>query len=97
MHRLLGNTISNSRTQDLTAKSLLICRNNGTLVPAKPTSPAHCACTQQYTGFTCDLDKRLCSSLLCNDNGECSLSRTAKTIECICETPWKGELDLLKL
>lgn len=83
--------MTSSRTGgQLSSDYELVCRNNGTFVARQASVPAHCVCTENYTGYTCDLDKAWCSRVVCNNRGLCSFSPSAKEIGCICEDFFQG-------
>ena len=70
---------------------LLNCSNNGKCIYNPIKNSFICDCIQNYTGSSCQIDKRPCNSnkLQCMNNGEC-INNNDYNFTCNCSYPFYG-------
>ena len=70
---------------------LLNCSNNGKCIYNPIKNSFICDCIQNYTGSSCQIDKRPCNSnkLQCINNGEC-INNNDYNFTCNCSYPFYG-------
>ncbi len=71
---------------------LLNCSNNGKCIYNQIKNNFICDCIQNFTGSSCQIDKRPCNSnkLQCMNNGECINNNNDYNFTCNCSHPFYG-------
>jgi len=87
MSTINGSNTGSSSTSSGLNGCLVSCNNNGKCM--KTQNEMSCICNEYFSGASCNVDTRACSSYPCLNNATC-YNKNATMFECICSSQYYG-------